>query len=143
MAWVYLIIIAQFLFAIVTLVDKHLVTSSRIGKPFIYTFYVGAMSGVAVLLLPFGVVATPELIVVWLSLVSGMSYVFSLFFLYKSLKLSDASDVAPVLGAVSAAATFVFALIFLGENLSGNFLYGFLLLVVGTFITSYFHLSRK
>ena len=64
-------------------------------------------------------------------------------FLYKSLKLSDASDVAPAFGAVSAVATLGFSFMFLGGSLSGNFLYGFVLLVVGTFITSYFHLTKK
>ena len=143
MLWVYLIILAQFLLAIVTLVDKYFVTSALIGKPAVYAFYIGLMSGVVVLLLPFGVVAAPDLIVVWLSLVAGVSYVFSIFFLYKSLKLSDASDVAPALGAISAIATFGFSVVFLGEALAGNFLYGFILLVTGTFITSYFHLTRK
>ncbi len=143
MLWIYLIILAQFLFAIVTLVDKYFVTSLLIGKPVVYAFYIGAMSAVAVLLFPFGVVVAPELIVIQLSLAAGISYVFSILFLYKSLKLSDASDVAPVLGAVSAVATLGFSLVFLGESPAGNFLYGFILLVIGTFITSYFHLTIK
>lgn len=143
MFWVYLIILAQFLNALVTLVDKFLVTSPLIGRPVVYAFYIGAMSGVAILLLPFGVVSPPELAVVWPSLVAGVSYVFSTLFLYKALQLSDASDVAPALGAVSAVATFGFSMIFLGDRLSGNFLYGFILLVAGTFITSYFHLTKK
>ncbi|MBI2670157.1 MAG: EamA family transporter [Candidatus Yanofskybacteria bacterium] len=143
MLWVYLIILAQFLLAIVTLVDKHFVTSALIGKPVIYAFYIGAMSVVVILFLPFGVVMAPELAVIKLSLVAGVSHVFSILFLYKSLKLSDASDVAPALGAVSAVATFGFSTVFLGEGLTGNFLYGFILLVIGTFLTSYFHLTRK
>lgn len=143
MLWVYLIILAQFLNAFVTLVDKHFVTSTLVGKPVVYAFYIGAMSGVAVLLLPFGVVLAPTAVVLWLSAVAGISYVFSLLFLYKSLKLSDASDVAPVLGALSAIATLGFSAVFLGEGLTGNFLYGFVLLVIGTFITSYFHLTKK
>ena len=143
MLWVYLIIIAQLLNAVVTLVDKYFVTSTLIGKPVVYAFYIGGMSGVAILLLPFGVVSAPTVTVFWLSLVAGVSYTFSLLFLYKSLKLSDASDVAPALGAVSAVATLGFSFMFLGGSLTGNFLYGFVLLVVGTFITSYFHLTKK
>ena len=143
MFWIYLIIIAQLLNAIVTLADKHFVTSTLIGKPVVYAFYIGALSGAAVLLLPFGVVLAPTMTVLWLSLMAGISYAFSLLFLYKSLKLSDASDVAPAFGAVSAVATFSFSFVFLGGSLSGNFLYGFALLVIGTFITSYFHLTKK
>ena len=143
MFWIYLVILAQFFSAIVTLVDKYLVTSPLVGKPVVYTFYIGAMSGIAVLLLPFGVVAPPDPIVLWLSLAAGVSFVFSTLFLYKSLQLSDASDVAPVFGALSAIATLGFSGIFLGTSLSGNFLFGFLFLVLGTFITSYFHLTKK
>ena len=143
MVWIYLVVIAQLLNAVVTLIDKHFVTSALIGKPVVYAFYMGVLSGAAVLLLPFGVVLAPTIMVLWLSLVAGISYVFALLFLYKSLKLSDASDVAPVFGAVSTVATFGFSFIFLGGSLSGNFLSGFILLVVGTFITSYFHLTKK
>mgnify|MGYP001596127921 CR=1 FL=1 len=143
MLWIYLIIIAQLLNAVVTLVDKHFVTSSLIGKPVVYAFYIGILSGVAVLLLPFGVVLSPTMTILWLSSVVGISYTFSLLFLFKSLKLSDASDVIPALGAVNAIATFGFGFVFLGGNLTGNFLYGFILLVMGTFITSYFHLTKK
>lgn len=143
MTWLYLIILAQLLNAIVTLADKYFVTSPLIGRPVVYAFYIGAMSGIAILLLPFGVVSAPEAEIIRLSLIAGMSYVFSTLFLYKALKLSDASDVAPALGAISAVATFGFSFVFLGGNLTGNFLYGFSLLVIGTFITSYFHLTKK
>ena len=143
MLWIYLIVIAQLLNAVVTLIDKHFVTSTLIGKPVVYAFYIGILSGVVVLLLPFGVVLAPTMAVLWLSFVAGISYIFALLFLYKSLKLSDASDVAPALGAVSAVAAFGFSFMFFGGSLSGNFLYGFVLLVVGTFITSYFHLTKK
>lgn len=143
MVWVFLIIVAQFLNAIVTLVDKFLVTSPLIGRPVVYTFYIGAMSGAAILLLPFGVVAPLTVEVARLSLIAGVAYVFSILFLYKALQASDASDVAPAFGAVSAVATLGFSVWFLGKGLSGNFLYGFILLVAGTFITSYFHLSKK
>lgn len=143
MLWILLIILAQLLNAFVTLVDKYFVTSTLIGKPVVYAFYVGAMSGVAILLLPFGVILPLTAGVAWLSLVAGISYVFSILFLYKALKLSDASDVAPALGAISAVATLGFSVVFLETGLTGNFLYGFVLLVAGTFITSYFHLTKR
>lgn len=141
--WIYLVLAAQFINAIVILVDKHLVTSPKIGKPVVYTFYIGALSGVVIFLLPFNLVLLPSLEVVRFSVLSGVGYVFSILFLYKSLKLADASDVAPVLGAVSAIATLVFSAAVLHMGLSSNFLYGFILLVVGTFLMSYFRLSRK
>lgn len=143
MSWLYLVIIAQFFNALVALADKYLVTSPRLGQPVIYAFYMGIMSGAAVLLWPLGVVRSPEIPVIALSLVVGISYIFFLFFAYKALKLSEVSDVIPVLGAMGAMATLGFSHLFLNQSLTGNFLGGFMLLVAGTFITSYFHLTKK
>ncbi len=138
-----MVLIAQFINAIVVLVDRHLVRSPAISKPIIYTFYVSMLSGVVILLLPFGVVLSPTIQIIQLSLIAGIGYTVSLLFLYKSLKISDASDVAPVVGAVSALATFGFSILFLNDSLSNNFLIGFALLVAGTFVMSYFRFTRR
>jgi len=143
MIWIYLVIVAQFLNAIVILVDKYFVTSKVISKPVIYTFYVGILSGFVLVLLPFGVIRIPTVDVIWLSFVIGFTYMFSLLFLYKSLKISDASDVAPVLGAIVSISTLVFSFLILKGGLSDNFLYGFIFLVVGTILMSYFRFSKK
>ncbi|MEX2053296.1 MAG: DMT family transporter [Candidatus Paceibacterota bacterium] len=141
--WIFLVLLAQFMNAVVVLVDRHLVRSPAIDKPIVYAFYVSVLSGVVILLLPFGVVLSPTIQVIQLSLLAGVSYTIFILLLYKSLKISDASDVAPVVGAVGALATFVFSLIFLGESLSGNFLLGFMFLVAGTFVMSYFRFTKK
>lgn len=141
--WIYLVIIAQFINAIVILVDRYLVVSPQIGKPVVYAFYVGIMSIVVLAVLPFGLVSLPSLSVLWLCLTASVSFVFSLLFLYKALKVSDASDVSPVLGAISAFATYAFSFLLLGGILTGNLLYGFVFLIGGMILMSYFRLFPK
>lgn len=143
MLWLYLALIAQFLNAAVILLDRFLVKSKTIQRPAVYAFYVGMLSGVVVILWPLGFVRPPTLEVVWLSVVIAAAYILSILFLYKSLKLGEASDVAPVTGAVSAIATFVFSIVFLNSGLPTNFFIGFVLLVVGTALMSHLRLGGK
>ncbi len=143
MTWIYLVLVAQFVNAIVVLVDRHLIISPEIKKPVVYTFYVGIMSCVVIAILPFGLVSWPSPLMAWLSLFAGITFILYLFFLYSALKISDASDVSPVVGAVSAIATLFFSALFLNGNIPDNFLYGFIFLVIGTLLMSYFRLSTK
>ena len=142
MFWLYLALIAQLLNAAVILADKYLVTSKAISKPVVYAFYVGLLSGVVVLTAPFGVIFPPRLEIIGLSFLIALSYIFSILFLYKSLAASDASDVAPVSGALAAISTLVFSFVFLNHDLSRNFLTGFILLVGGTLLMSFFRFKK-
>jgi len=139
MTFIYIALAAQLLSAIVVLADKYLVTSNKaIQKPIVYTFYVAMLSGVVVVLLPFGVILPPNFTIIALSLAITAVFIPSLFFLYKSLKTADASDVAPIMGAVSAVSAAIFSYFILSVGLTGNFFNGFVLLVAGTVFMSYF-----
>lgn len=138
MTWVYIALIAQVFNAAVFLVDKYLVGPRAEVRPAIYAFYVGILSGLVVWLLPFKVISWPSANLIWLSLATGFTYVVSLIFLYKSLRVSDASDVAPVMGAVAALSALFFSWLLLREQLTENFLMGFILLVLGMVLMSYF-----
>ncbi len=148
--WIYLVIIAQFISAAVVLIDKYLVGSKTdshgsapAGGPAVYTFYVSILSGVVLVILPFGWVLLPTLSVILISLAVAFSYIFSILFLYNSLKTSDASDVAPVMGAISALSTLFFSFIILKNSLPHNFMIGFLYLIAGTFLMSHFRFDKK
>ncbi|TSC74846.1 MAG: Uncharacterized protein G01um101444_137 [Parcubacteria group bacterium Gr01-1014_44] len=143
MSWIYLALFAQFINAAVFLLDKFLLTSKSIARPLAYVFYVSMLSGVAVLILPFGAVSWPTVQVIWLSLATGGAFTVSLYFLYSALFSADASDVAPAVGAVSALASLFFSFWFLGNILTGSFLLGFVLLVAGTALMSYFRFNRR
>lgn len=141
--WIYLVIIAQFISAIVVLVDKYLISSKSVSQPAVYAFYVGSLSGVVLVILPFGWILPPTSAIILISLAVAFSYIFSLLFLYNSLKTADASDVAPVMGAVSAISTLIFSLIFLHSSLPHNFFIGFLYLIAGTFLMSHFRFDKN
>ena len=142
MPWIYLVLIAQFINAAVVLLDKFLLTSKSVARPLVYVFYVSLLSGVAVFILPFGVVSWPTWTVTFLSLFTGVTFTLSIYFLYSALFSTDASDVAPAVGAVTALATLFFSFLFLGGVLTGNFLLGFVGLVTGMALMSYFRFNR-
>jgi len=143
MLYLFLALAAQVINALVVLADKYLIASKLVVKPVVYAFLVAVLSGVVVVILPFGVVATPTVAIILLSLAVSFAYVFSILFLYKSLAISDASDVAPILGAVSALSALLFNYFFLGGHPVGNFLGGFVFLVVGAVLMSYFRFSGR
>ncbi len=142
--WVLLAICAQAIAAVVTYVDRHVLTHGKgIGKPIAYAFYVALLSGFVVVLLPFGVVDAPSLLVLELSTINAVAFVTSLYFLYSALKEGHASDVMPVVAAVSAIASFVFASQWLEEHLPPYFLLAALLFVAGTFLISRYRFTRR
>src|SRR5690606_33198694 len=61
--------------------------------------------------------------------------------LYGTLKRSDTSDVMPVVGAVSAIGTFGLSFLFLEAHYSQDFLWGILVLAIGTFLVSHLRFS--
>lgn len=143
MTWIILTITAQVIFAIVVLVDRFMVSTPAINKPVVYAFYNNILLLIMVGLLPFGVVLRPTPRVLELSFLGGIAWAFSIFFLYRALKISEASDVSPVFAAVSAIAAFGLGFIFSLGRLTGNFLAGFVLLIIGTLVMSCLRFTRK
>ena len=143
MAWIYLVIFAQFLNALVVLIDKHIVTSNTFVKPVTYAFFVAFLSVPVVVVALFGFVSFPTFNIINLSLLIGLSYVLSILFLYNGLTKADASDVVPVMGALAAITSFVFGVFLLNEKLSEDFIIAFILLMLGTSLMSYFRFNRK
>ena len=157
MNWIFLVVVAQFLNAFVALVDKHILTDSRrMPQPFVYAFYTCLISGgwVAVYLLrlvplpfdhvgipSFANIVRPSLEVVALSFLSAYTFFTALTAMFTSLQKHDASDVMPVIGAVSAIAAYGLGYFFLDAKLTPNFLIGVTLLAVGTALVSRFRFT--
>ncbi len=159
MNWIILAVTAQFLNALVVLIDKHIVSDEKaIMRPFVYAFYTCLVSGVWIIvflisLLPFsfgGVplpsfsnVIKPTLEVVALSFLAAYTFFTGLVSMFTALKESDASNVIPVVGATSAIMSFGLGYLFLNAHVSHNFTLGIILLSLGTFLVSRFHFSYK
>lgn len=152
MNWILLAVGAQLINAVVALIDKHIVSDEKkFPKPFVYAFYTCLISGVWVVVYLFGFlpfvpdgihipslerVEKPTLEVVALSFLSAYTFFTALLSMFTALRDHDASDVVPVIGSVSALASFGLGYFFLDTALTPNFMLGIVLLAVGTFLVS-------
>lgn len=141
MNWLYLAVLAYFLDALVFVIDKYLLRR-EIPHPSAYSFFVAMMSLFGILLIPFGITVPPtkDLVV---ALVSGLSFFGGLLFLYRAIRHVDISEVMPAIGALIALATLGFSAIILPTHLNSIQIIAFVLLVAGTGLMSYFHLTGE
>ncbi len=143
-SWMVFAALAQFITAGIVFIDKYvLVTKSHVGKPIVYAFYVSILSGVVLLLVPFGLVSVPSFLVLLLSFVSSVTFILSIVLLYTALKEGHASDIMPIVGGVGAVATALCAWLWLHEDLPNAFVPAFGLMVLGMLLISHFRLTRR
>lgn len=142
-SWLLLAIGAQFISAVSVLVDRHIVVKAQhIGKPIVYAFYVSVLSSFVVLLIPFGVV-WPSASLLILALLYAFTFILAIYYLYSALSIARASDVAPVVGAVSAITTLLFAHFWIDGDVVEGFIAPVLLLALGTVLISHFHFTKR
>ncbi|PIR85431.1 hypothetical protein COU15_00650 [Candidatus Kaiserbacteria bacterium CG10_big_fil_rev_8_21_14_0_10_45_20] len=143
-SWLFFAIFAQFLSALTVFIDKYVLVSKQgIKYPAAFAFYAALLSGVVIVLVPFGVVSLPSVTVALLSVVSGSLYVLSLLFLYRVLQVISVTEAIPITAAAGAVATGILATIFLAGDLHLTHLPAFLLLILGTFLIYCFCFSWK
>lgn len=151
MPWLLLATAGEFLNAVVSILDKYIVTDEKtLPRPFVYAFYSCLVGGGWLLIyvigfIPgmsaFGIptlknVQVPSIQVVGMSFLAAYTFFMALVSMYDGLKHADASDVMPVIGAVSAMSSFAMSFFFFHITLTGHFLAGVLLLSLGTFLVS-------
>ena len=129
MNWLVVAIIAHFIFALVFIVDKFLL-SKTVLQPRAYAFYVGLLGIFALLLIPFGFTLLPfgQIIA---SFTAGVLFVLAILFFYKLIKLGEISRIIPIVGGAVPIFTLILTYSFLGERLTGYQLIAFFLLVFG------------
>lgn len=156
--WIFIVLVAQFLNAIVAIIDKYIITSRVVTRPVTYAFYVSILSAFAVVAFLFswipiphdniaipsiGNVEYPDGVIILISLLAGFAFFGALVSLFTGLKRADTSDVIPVVGATSAVTSLLLGFYFLKTSLTTNFIWGFALLVLGTFFISLFRFKTK
>ncbi|MEY2703450.1 MAG: hypothetical protein RLY43_2089 [Bacteroidota bacterium] len=156
--WILLSIIAQFINAFVAIIDRYIVASGKIGRPIVLTFYVSILSALGILAfgfswidLPFKNINLPNILnitwpslsLIFLSFLGAVTFIVALYTLFSSFLLSEASDVVPVVSSISAVSSLIFSFYLLNTSLSGNFLWGFCFLVIGTFLIARFRMHKK
>ena len=147
MNWILLATVGQFMNAIVAVVDKYIVSDEKaLPRPFVYAFYSCILTGfwaaiyVIGLVPQLGALGAPSLLsvtfptiqVLSMSFLSAYTFFMALVSMYEGLKESDASNVIPIIGAVSALSTFGLSYLFLDATLTTNHALGIFLLALGT-----------
>jgi uncharacterized membrane protein len=158
MTWIFLVVGAQVVNAVVAIADKYLVTDKKqLSSPFVYAYYTSLVTAFWLLVYFLGFIPffqdyglpslyniqIPTLEVVALAFFSAYTFFMALVSLYGTLKRADTSDVMPVVGAVSAISTFGLSFLFLGTHHSPDFVWGIALLAIGTFLVSHLRFSSN
>lgn len=151
MSWILLATAGQFLNAVVAIFDKYIVSDEKVlPKPFVYAFYTCLLTGGWIVIFflgwipglsEFGMpslenVKTPTIQVVAMSFLAAYTFFIALVSMYAALKSSDASSAVPIIGAVSALSSFGMSYLFLETELHENFIWGIVLLSVGTLLVA-------
>src|SRR3989344_1171793 len=101
MEWLFIALLANFLIAIVSVVDKYLL-GKQIPNPAAYTFYVGIFSIFAVVFIPFGI-EWPGFWQLILALSVGSVHLVALFALFSALKTDEVSRITALVGGATPA----------------------------------------
>ncbi|MCA9354530.1 MAG: EamA family transporter [Candidatus Kaiserbacteria bacterium] len=151
MGWILLAAAGQFLNAIVAIFDKYIVSDEQVlPRPFVYAFYSCLVTGGWIIIFFLGWVPglsdlgmpslenvkTPTIQVVGMSILAAYTFFIALVSMYDALRRADASNALPIIGSVSALATFGFSYLFLDATLHDNFIIGIVLLAVGTLLVA-------
>jgi len=129
-------LVAYFLLALAGLLDKILL-NTVIVSPRAYAFYIGALSLLAVVILPFDVVSIPQATILLAALASGLTGVYALWAFFGALKAHEASRVITAVGALVPIFTLLLGILFLNEQWRFSQLLAFALLVLGGALVSY------
>ncbi len=130
MVWLVLAIASYFLNAIVSLVDKFLL-SERVKNAFAYAFYSGVLSAVAFFLWPFDF-SFLSLRFTLISFFAGATFFGANYFYYSAVFKGEVSSVVPIVGGISPAIILILSYFFLDERFPAFWILGFLALILGT-----------
>ncbi len=151
MSWILLATLGQFIGAVVVFLDKYIVSDEKaLPRPFVYAFYSCLLTGFWVLVFLLGYipalshlgiptladVTKPTIQVVAMSFLSGYTLFMALVSLYDALKQTEATNVMPVVGAISTLATLALSYFLLENTTSANFVWGVLILILGTLLVA-------
>ncbi|PIQ92438.1 MAG: hypothetical protein COV69_02595 [Parcubacteria group bacterium CG11_big_fil_rev_8_21_14_0_20_39_14] len=136
MLWLLVAISSYFLFAIVALGDKYLLSGPL--NPKSYSFYVGILGIFALILIPFVGFSVPEIPQILFCLLAGAVFIFANFWFFTGLENFEASRIVPAIGGLLPLFTFGLVFLFSGgkEVLSLEQISAFILLITGTVLIS-------
>lgn len=137
MIWLIAIIIAYSLLAVVSLIDRYLLVGRP--NPEVYSFYVGMLSGLLAVLIPFLDFFVPNLVLLGLAFLAGALTIAALFALYTGLQEFEASRIVTASGGLTPLFSFLLVWVFPGGEkvLSLSIVMSFLLLTAGSVVVTW------
>ena len=141
MTWLIIVILAHLFYALVFVIDKYIL-SRPLPHPIVYTFYVGILSALILVLIPFGF-SWPNSIEIFWILIAGATNVAGLILFYKALNLGEVSRIVPFVGSFVAIFILILSGLLIGEKLTSQQLLGFALLVLGGLIIAIRRTARQ
>jgi len=135
MTYIFVAILAYFLIALGTIIDKFLLTSRKVSHPAIYAFYSGLISLATFALFPFGGHAVDAAQLVGYILF-GAVFTYGILCLFFAIQKNQASQVVPVNGAVVPIITYLLAVFLFNQHLNFVQIIGVIFLMGGGIIIS-------
>ena len=134
--WFTIAIISFFLLAIAAIIDKFLLTKSRI-VPISYAFHISVIGGVISSLLIFfekDFYFPKEHLSILL--IGGVSIYFAIYLLFKAVAKSEISKVNPLIVSITPLIIFVFSYLLSLKTVTFYQFIGILLIVIGSYLLS-------
>ncbi len=135
MSWFILVIVSYFILAVVNLTDKFIL-GNMIPNSKVYTFFVGVLGAVLVVLAPWFLV-WPGWITFGLNILVGALFPIALTLMYRSLKVGDTSKMITMIGGLIPVFTVTLSIFVLGEVFTRNQWMGIAFLLIGTIIIAW------
>lgn len=134
-SWVLVIISAYLFFSIASFGDKLVLNRSQ--NPKLYIFYVGVLSLLVLLLIPFIGISFPSVPSFFWIILSSATLMAGLYTLYVAVLEFEVSKVVPIVGAVQPIFVLIFVWLFNEfEVVKTNNIWAFLILLVASVIIS-------
>jgi len=128
---------SYFLGALTVILDKFLLGSKRIASAPVYSFYIAVFGLFTLFFIIFTGFSVPSGWQIFLSLLGGALFSYGILALYFAIRKSEASRVAPIVGAIIPVATYFFSLAFSIEKLVLIQIIGVVLLIFGGLLISF------
>ena len=112
--WIYFVLIAQFIWAFCSLIDKFVISKEHIKSPAVYVVLNGLTNLFLVFLLPFAEFEPLNLANFLVALLAGISFSISVTLYYKAVQYDEISRVV-MLFQLTPIIVLVLSNLFLGE----------------------------
>lgn len=135
MSWILFSILAALTWAIVSIIDKYVLTK-WVRKPIVPIMILGIVGLIAsVLIYLFHGLSTLSYLNIVLAFVAGIFYILMSIFYFKAVKLEEISRVVPLF-YLTPLFVLILAAIFLGETFTSIKYLGIFLLIIGAILIS-------